>query len=264
MIIEYRAADWDREKLPFLAEELVERQVDVIVAVAEASVNAVRSASSSIPIVMPFSGDPAGSGLVTSLAHPSGNVTGLSLDVTPEIGGKMLQLLKETAPKIRTVTLWWKSRFASYPEQVRHMQASAHRLGVRLNEIKEHSLQEVEAELAAIDRHPPHALVVMADPPTSAARELIAATARKHRMPTMFSQRLYVDAGGLISYGPSLTHNFRRAAVYVAKILKGANPADLPIEQPTKFELVVNLTTAKALGITLPPGILVRADEVIP
>ncbi len=263
LAIEYRSANWAHEFLPDLAAELVAAGVDVIVPVGEGAIRAAKETTGEIPIVMPFSGDPAGTGLVASLARPGGNITGLTLDVTPEIGGKMLQLLKEVAPAAANVTVLFNPKFATYADQLRAMQAAAKELNVKLQTMEERTPEEVEAALTSLSRQRPDALIVMADPPTSAYRQIIAEFATDNRIPMMSSMRLYVDAGGLMSYGPNLPDNFRRAAGYVDKILKGASPAELPVEQPTKFELVVNLKTARALGLTIPRSVLLRAEEVI-
>ena len=264
LLIEYRSANWEPEFLSDLAAELVKLPVDVIIPVGgRPQIGAAMQATRTIPIVMPFSGDPVGAGLVKSLAHPGGNVTGLTFDVTPEVGAKLLQLLKEAAPKIKHVTVLWNPTSTNFVRHVESMKSGAKGLGVTLTSINQHGPKDIEAALAIMRHKRPDALIVMPDPATSSYRQIIAEFATANRIPTMFGFRLYVDAGGLMSYGPNLPDNFRRAATYVDKIFKGAKPADLPIEQPNKFELVINLKTAKALRIKIPPALLLRADEVI-
>ncbi|MEK6663259.1 MAG: ABC transporter substrate-binding protein [Pseudomonadota bacterium] len=263
LVIEYRSANWEPEFLSDLAAELVKLPVDVIIPITSEATRAAMQATRTIPIVMPFSGDPVGAGLVKSLAHPGGNVAGLTLDVTPEVGAKLLQLLKEAAPKIKHVTVLWNPTSTNFVRHVESMKSGAKGLGITLTSINQHGPKDIEAALAIMRHKRPDALIVMPDPATSSYRQIIAEFATANRIPTMFGFRLYVDAGGLMSYGPNLPDNFRRAATYVDKIFKGAKPADLPIEQPTKFELVINLKTAKALRIKIPPALLLRADEVI-
>jgi len=261
VVIEYRSAAWNRELLPDLADELVRLNVSVIVAVPGA-IEAARDATKTIPIVVPAMGDPAATGLVASLARPGGNITGTTASY-PELAGKRVQLLKEAVPKISRVAVIWNPKNEDEPAQWRETQAAARALGVTAQPLEVTDPKHIADAFAAMNRLRPDALIIFASPLTSAYRPLILELAAKKRLPTMFSLRGEVEAGGLMSYAPDARDLFRRAATYVDRILKGAKPGDLPIEQPTKFELIVNLKTAKALGITIPPSVLIRADRVI-
>jgi putative ABC transport system substrate-binding protein len=261
VVIEYRSAAWNRELLPDLADELVRLKVNVIVAVPGA-IEAAREATKTIPIVVPAMGDPAATGLVASLARPGGNITGTSL-AGPEMGAKRLQLLKEAVPKISRVAVLWNPANDGEKAQWRETQAAARALGVTARSLEVTEPKDIEKAFATMNRQRPDALVITTSPLTTAYRPLILDFAAKKRVPTMFDRREDVEAGGLMAYGSDTPDLFRRAATYVDRILKGAKPGDLPIEQPTKFELVVNLKTAKALGITIPPSVLIRADRVI-
>jgi putative ABC transport system substrate-binding protein len=260
--IEYRSAAWNAELLPDLAEELVRLNVDVIVTGGGgATPEAARQATKTTPIVVGASADPVGLGLVASLARPGGNITGTSL-MAPELGSKRLELLKETVPKISRVAVLWHPRGAGRLEW-QQTEAAARRLGVTLQSYEVRNADDVARALEAMTKKRPDAVIMFFDPLTSGYRVIISDFALKHRLPTIFGAREFAAAGGLMSYGPNIPELFRRAAVYVDKILKGAKPRDLPIEQPTKFELIVNLKTAKALGLTIPPSVLIRADEVV-
>ena len=260
--IEWRFSEGRTERLPALAAELVRLKVDVIVASSGPPPFAAKQATRTIPIVMANAPDPVGSGLVASLARPGGNITGLST-LAPEIVGKQLELLKEIVPRVSRVAVLWNPTNQAHPLPLGEAKVAARSLGVQLQILEARGPDEFESAFAAMVRERASALLVLGDGMFFLHRTRIALLATKQRLPTMFSAREHVDAGGLIVYGPSLRDNFRRAAVYVDKILKGAKPADLPVEQPTKFELVINLKTAKGLGLTIPQSVLMRADEVI-
>jgi putative ABC transport system substrate-binding protein len=248
------------ERLPGLAADLVRLKVDVIVAGAGAA-EAAKHATTTIPIVMPVSGDPVRAGLVASLARPGGNITGLT-SLSGELPGKWMELLKETLPRVSRVAVLWDP--ASDPKQVNTSEAAARSLGVRLHMLKVGRADGFEPALTDARNHDVGALIVLGSPFFYVHRTRLVELAAKHRLPTIYAQREFVvGSGGLMSYGTDFHHQFRRAASYVDKILKGAKPGDLPVEQPTKFELVINLKTAKALGVTIPPTVLARADEVI-
>jgi ABC-type uncharacterized transport system substrate-binding protein len=259
--IEYRSAKWNPELFDDLAEDLVRMKVDVIVtAGGEAAPKAAQRASSTIPIVMAASSDPIATGLVASLARPGGNVTGVSLMV-PELGPKRLELLKEAAPKVSRLAVLWNPTFSE--AELRATQAGARKLGIALKPMEVRSAQDLARAFAELERELPDALTMFFDPLSTGYRELVARFAKQHKLPTIFGAKEFAQAGGLVSYAPNIAEGFRRAATYVDKILKGAKPSDLPVEQPTKFELVINLKTAKALGLTIPPSVLGRADQVI-
>ncbi len=261
--IEYRWAEGKLERLPDLAADLARLKVDVIVTATTPGVQAARRATSTIPIVMAAVGDPVGTGLIASLARPGGNITGLSL-LSPELSGKRLELLKEAVHKLSPVAVLWNSASPAMILSFRETQTAAQVLGVSLQSWEvQGDPQDFARAFSMVSKERPHALLVVLDPFTILHRSRIVELAAKHRLPAMYEIRAFVEAGGLMSYGPSVPDMYRRAATYVDKILKGAKPADLPVEQPTKFELVINLKTAKALGLTIPPSVLIRADEVI-
>jgi putative ABC transport system substrate-binding protein len=249
-------------RLPELVADLVQRKVDVIVVVSTLAALAIKRATSTIPIVMAEVADPLGSGLVTSLAHPGGNVTGLSLMVA-ELSAKRLQLLKEAIPRVARVAVLWNPDTPFHPNVIEELKAVAPLLSIELSFVGARTPEGIGPAFSAMTRAHAEALYVLGDGFFFSHRTTLLKLASKARLPTSYSERLFVDEGGLISYGPNRDDMFRRSAGYVDKILKGARPGDLPIEQPTKFELVVNLKTAKALGITIPQSILLRADEVI-
>jgi len=261
--IEYRWADGRFEQFPDLAAELVGLKVDVIVtAVTQASI-AAKKATGAIPIVMVAVSDPVGSGLVASLARPGANVTGTS-SMTAEVVGKQLELLKETLPKIsRVAALWNPANPVFQALQLKETKVAARALGVQLQILEARGPDEIDRAFAAMARERTRALLVLGDPVFTSHRKRIADLAVKHRLPTVSGTREYVEAGGLMAYGPSFHDMYRRAAYYVDRILKGTKPADLPVERPTKFELVINLKTAKQIGLTVPPNMLARADKVI-
>ncbi len=260
--IEYRAAKGKPERLPDLAAELVRLKVDVIVTAATPAAKAAKNATSTIPIVMADPGDPVATGLVASLARPGGNLTGVS-SIAPDLASKRLELLKETVPKISRVAVVWNSAIPPAEVALKELRAAALALGVQLQSVEVQGPNGFENAFAAITKERADALFVFPDPLTFNNRELIVDFAAKSRISAMFGAREFVDVGGLMAYGPSYPDMFQRAGALVGKILKGAKPADLPVEQPTKFELVINLKTAKALGLTIPPSVLIRADQVI-
>jgi len=263
---EYRYAEGVTARLPDFAAELVRLNVDVIVGPGIGAV-AAKKATNTIPIVVTY-GDPVGSGLVASLAHPGGNVTGLS-NLNPELGGKRLELLKETTPGIsRVAVLWGENRInpsgRSQEEiNLEEMKAAAGALAVTLQRLELRSLDDFEPAFSAILGERANALIVFRTALTTRQRTRIVDFAAKSRLPAFYTDGEFVDVGGLMSYGVNVADLWSRAAVYVDKILKGAKPADLPVEQPMKFELVINLKTAKQIGLTIPPNVLARADRVI-
>jgi putative ABC transport system substrate-binding protein len=260
--IEWRWSEGKTDRLPGLAIELVALKPDVIVAAGTQATRALKQATSAIPIVMAVSGHPDKIGLVDSLARPGGNVTGLN-NYGPELGAKKLELLKEIAPRITRVAVLWNPASPVEAFWYREVLASAQALGVEIPSVEARSPDDFPAVLERIVGIRPHALLVSGSPTTFKLRQLIADFALKHRLPSSFEERQFVEAGGLMSYAASFTDLFRRAATYVDRILKGAKPAELPVEQPTKFEFVINLKTAKALGLTISPSLLARADQVI-
>jgi len=264
--IEYRDAEGKDERLPALAAELAALKVDVIVTNGGTlAALAAQRATRTIPIVFVATGDPVSSGLVASLARPGGNATGLSL-LFPELVGKWLELLKQAIPGVSRIAILQQP--GAVPERaqeriVREADVAARSLGVRLQFVWARGPADIDRAFSDITKARASALAVLSTPMLGSQRQRLADLAAKNRLPTVYSFRPYVEAGGLMAYGPSTSDMARRAATYVDKILKGAKPADLPVEQPTKFELVINLKTAKALGLTIPPSLLQRADEVI-
>ena len=250
------------ERLPALAAELVRLPVDVIVAGTAPSPEAAKRATATIPIVMASHTDPVASGLVSSLARPGGNVTGLSA-VGPELGGKQLQLLKETLPGLNRVAVLSNPTITSQALSVREIEAVSRSLKMQLQVLEARGPSAFDGAFAAATRERAGALLVLGGSVFFAHRPRLVELAAQSRLPAMYGVREFPQAGGLMAYGPDIRDNWRRAAWYVDRILKGAKPADLPVEQPTKFELVINLKTAKALGLTIPPAVLARADEVI-
>ena len=258
--IEYRSAKWNVELLDDLAEELVRMKIDIILAAGGgAPLSAAKRATSTIPIVMTGSGDPVAEGLVASLARPGGNVTGRSLMI-PELGSKRLELLKEAVPRVARLAVLWTP---AADLELRATRTAAHKLGLTLKLMEVRNADDLARAFAVLEKERPDALTMLFDALTTGYRGLVGDFAKKHKLPTVFGAREFVEAGGLMSYAPDIAENFRRAATYVDKILKGAKAGDLPIEQPTKFELVINLKTAKALGLTIPQSLLQRADQVI-
>jgi putative ABC transport system substrate-binding protein len=262
IVLESRWAEGKLDRLPGLAAELVSQKVDAITTWSTPAALAARSATTTIPIIFGGVGDPVRIGLVASLAHPGGNATGLSL-LAEELSGKRLQLLRETVPRATRVAMLWNSTNPSMVSRAQEAQAAAGILGITLQSLGVYDLTTFDNAFATLARVRPDALLTLVDPFTNQHRKRIVDFAAAQHLPAMYETREFVDAGGLISYGPSLTTLQRRAAAYLDKVLKGTKPADLPVEQPTRFELVINMKTAKALGITIPRSILVRADHVI-
>ncbi len=264
IVIDYRSAEGRLDRLPDLAAELIRLKVDIIVAEGTQGVAATKNATETIPIVMiAGSADPVGLGFIASLARPGGNVTGLSYSVGPEIAGKGLDLLHEIVPKVRRVAILSNPANPAQPLFIRELKVAARSFDVQLQLLEARGPNEFDGAFAAMAKERVGALLVVADSMFIFHRARLAHLAARSRLPVAYGIRADVEAGGLMSYGPSLRDLWRHAATYVDKILKGANPADLPVEQPTKFELVINLKTAKALGLTIPPSLLARADEVI-
>jgi putative tryptophan/tyrosine transport system substrate-binding protein len=261
--LEVRWAEGNLEMLPVLAAELVQLKVDVIVAANSPAVVAARQATRTIPIVMPLSSDPVGDGLVASLAHPGGNITGLSV-MSPELGEKRIQLLKELFPKVaRAMDVLWNPDYVGMRARFEQAREAAPVVGLTVRSVEVRDTRELNAALDAIIREHPEALLVLVDPLTLSQRARIVDFAAEQRLPAIYESSDFVDVGGLMSYGANGRDQFRRAASYVDKILRGAKPGDLPIEQPTTFELVINMRAAKALGIKFPESILLRADRVV-
>jgi putative ABC transport system substrate-binding protein len=263
LIIEYRWAEGKVERLPDLAGDLVRRKVDVIVAPAGSAALAAKNATRTIPIVMIFPSDPVATGLVASLSRPGGNITGTTFTPGGEIYGKQLQILRETVPHASRVAILWNPAEAGSTLQVKEVEAAARSLGIRLQRVEARGPEEFDGAFVAMARERAEALLVARDSTFLVHPARLAELAVKARLPTMYSFRESVEAGGLMAYSVNMTDFIGRAAVYVDKILKGAKPADLPVEQPTKFELVINLKAAKALGITVPQSLLLRADDVL-
>jgi putative ABC transport system substrate-binding protein len=260
--IEYRYAEGKADRLPTLAAELVGLNVDVIVTSATPSVLAAKKATSTIPVVFVSVTDPVASGLVASLARPGGNITGLTI-LAPELSGKRLELLKEAVPNVTRVAFLWNPANPAQAPQWREAQAAAQALGLRLQSLEVRSSNDFDSAFEAALRERARALIASPEPLISTHLKRIVEFVAKNRLPAMYAGPEVVDAGGLMSYAPDYTAQYRRAAAYVDKILKGTKPADLPVEQPTKFELVINLKAAKQIGLTIPPNVLARADRVI-
>ena len=264
-MIEYRDAEGKLERLPALAAELVALKVDVIVAANTVAALAAKQATRTLPIVFASVGDPVTSGLVTSLARPGGNVTGLSV-LAPELVGKCLELLKQAVPGVsRVAVLWQPGGLGERTEKdmLKAAEVAARALGVRLQFVEARGPADFDRAFSDMTRARAGALTVLPSTMFFNERRRLVDLAAKNRLPAVYTSREFVDAGGLMAYGPNLADLFRRAATYVDKILKGAKPADLPVEQPTKFELVINLKAAKALGLEVPPLLIAQADELI-
>jgi putative ABC transport system substrate-binding protein len=262
LTFERRYAENRLDRLPELAAELVRLKVDVIVALGTLAPLAAKRATMTIPIVMANAGDPLGSGLVTSLARPDGNVTGMSL-MAPDLGAKRLELLKEVLPGISRAGILWNAANPYSALVFKETENAAPIFGIQLQSIEVRSPNDIDTNLPAAMQQHIGALITVEDPLTFSHRKQIADFAANNQLPTINGLREYVHVGGLMSYGANLADLYRRAAGYVEKLLKGAKPADLPVQQPTKFDLVINLKTAKALGLEIPPTLLARADEVI-
>lgn len=262
LTIQWRFADGTYERLPGLAAELVRSNVDVIVAGTTLSVQAARQATTTLPIVMVAVPDPVGEGFATSLSRPGGNITGLSNIVT-EVSAKHLELLRAAVPKLSRVAVLINPLNPSDSLILEQISGAAYSLGVKVSAVEANSAKQIEAGFDTMARARAEALVVAADAHFDVQREQIAKLALRSRLPTIFSNREATEAGGLMSYGQDLSEHYRRAATYVHKILKGAKPGDLPVEQPTVLELVINRKTAKALGIAVSQELLLRADKII-
>ena len=262
IVVERRFADNKAERRSEFAAELVRLKVDVIVTTSDGAIVAVREQTQTIPIVMANSTDPVGTGFVASLAHPGGNVTGLTL-ISPELSAKRLELLKEAVPGLSRVAIIWNPVVRGAVLEYKETESAAHSLRLQLQSVEVSRADDFDGAFSALTTGGAQALIVVGSAFTFTNQGRIATLAQKHRLPSMYGQREFADAGGLIAYGSNLADNWRRTATFVDKILKGAKPGDLPVEQPTKIELVINLKTAKALGLTLPPSLLRRANEVI-
>jgi putative ABC transport system substrate-binding protein len=262
-LLELRYGQAKAERFPELARELVGLKVDVIVTASDVVIAAVKRETQTIPIVMAVSSDPVGTGFVASLARPGGNMTGLSM-ISPELSGKRLELLREVVPGLSRVVFLWNPDVRGGVLDYNQTEATASALQLQLQSVEVSRSEDLDRALSAIAKERAQALMVPAPNPVGfASRGQIAAFAQKNKLPSMYGQQEYVDDGGLMSYGPSIRDMHRRAATYVDKILKGTKPADLPVERPTKFELVINLKTAKQIGLTIPPNVLARADRII-
>ena len=262
IVVEPWSADGKLDRLSELAEDLVSLKVDIIVTQGTPAAQAAKKATSTIPIVMATSGDPVGSGLVASLARPGGNVTGLSILAT-DVEGKRLEILKEIAPKISRVVYLANPAIVAEMISLKNLQSVEASLGVTVHPVEIRGSEEFEGAFAAMTKQRADAAMVSSNSSYIPHRQKIVALAAKHRLPVAYGWRDFPEAGGLMSYEVSLPDLFRRAAVYVDKILKGTKPADLPVEQPMKFEFIINLKVAKQIGLTIPPNVLARADKVI-
>jgi len=262
IVIEWRFLEDKGDRLPALAVELTRLKVDVLVAFGPASTQAAKEATNTIPIVMAQVNDPIGAGFVASLARPGGNITGLSV-MAPELSGKRLELLKEIVPKLSRVAVFGTSTLPGNAQSVKETELAAKTLGLQLQYLGVEDPKDLDTAFRNAVSWRAHAIIFLQSPVFGSRRKALVELAVKNRLPAIYPHSEYMDAGGLMFYGPSISDLFRRAATYVDKILKGAKPADLPVEQPTKFELVVNLKTAKALGLTIPPSVLLQADRVI-
>src|SRR5262245_19354430 len=262
IVIEYRWAEGKFDRLPELAAELVHLKVDVIISAGPPNTRAAKEATKTIPIVMTQEIEPVGSGVVASLARPGGNITGLS-NFAPEISGKRLELLKEAVPKLFRVGVVGTSTTPGNTQQLREVELAAEMFAVRLQYLDVLDVKDIEPAFQGASKKRADAILLLQSLVLNSRRKQIVDLAIKSRLPVIYQAPEWVEDGGLMSYGVSLSDLWRRAATYVDKILKGAKPADLPVEQPTKFELVINLKTAKQIGVTIPPNVLVRADKVI-
>jgi putative ABC transport system substrate-binding protein len=262
IVIEWRSAEEKLDRLPALAAELVRLKVDIIVTSGPIPTRAAKEATPTTPIVMAFDNDPIGNGFVASLARPGGNITGLST-LAPEISGKQLELLKETVPKLSRVAVFGTSTMPGHAQVLKEVELAAGALKVKLQNLDVLDPKDIETAFRAASKGRAEAVLVLASAVFASQRTQIADLAIKSRLPAIYSNSFYVDAGGLMTYGVSFTDLDRRAATYVDKILKGRTPADLPVEQPMKFEFIINLIAAKQIGLTIPPNVLVRADKVI-
>src|SRR3990172_3079781 len=262
IVIEWRFADGKLDRLPALVAELVRLKVDIIVTVGTTVTRAAKEATSTIPIIMTQDPDPVGSGFVASLARPGGNITGLST-LRPEISGKQLEILKEVVPRLSRVAVLGRSTSAASAQASKEIELAAGALKVKLQYLDVQNPKDIETAFRAASKGRAEAVLVRGSPIVSSHRTQVADLAVKSGLPAIYADSLFVNAGGLMTYSTSITDLDRRAAMYVDKILKGRKPADLPVEQPMKFEFIVNLKAAKQIGLTIPPNVLVRADKVI-
>jgi putative ABC transport system substrate-binding protein len=263
IVIELRFAEGKTERLPALVAELINIKVDIIVATSSATTKIAKDATKTIPIVMATSADALGEGFVVNLARPGGNVTGMTFFAGPEIAGKQLELLKTAIPTAARIAVLTNPTSGAHPAFILESRIAARAFGVQLQVSEARSPDQLDAGFAAMAAGRAAALLVASDSLFYGLRRRIVDLAATNRLPALYSQKEFVDAGGLISYGANLPDMYRRAAAHVDKILKGTKPGDIPVEQPTKFELVINLKTARALGLTIPSSLLLRADEVI-
>ena len=262
LLIELRSGEGKLELLPVVTSELVQLKVDVIVSGGNASNRAAKNATGTIPIVMTQDDDPVANGLVASLAHPGGNVTGFS-NVATDIIGKRLELLNEAVPKLSRVTVFVVEVQQRNPALMKEIEGIAQAVGLRIQILTLREAKDIEHAFQSSSKNNADGIVAEANPVLLSQRTMVADFAVKRRIPVIYNREEYIEAGGLMVYAASITDLSRRAAKYVDKILKGARPGDLPVEQPTKFELVINLKTAKQIGLTIPPNVLARADKVI-
>jgi putative ABC transport system substrate-binding protein len=262
LIVEWRYADEKLEKLNELATELVRLKLDVLVSAAPTVTRPLRAATKTIPIVMAFDDDPVGNGFIASLAQPGGNITGLS-NLAPEISGKQLELLREIVPKLARVAVLGTSTRPGNAQSLKEIELAAGAFGVKVQYIDVQDSKEIEAAFRGARKGRAAAVLVFGGPVFNSRRKQLADLAVRNRLAAIYPRQEFVEEGGLMMYGPNVTDLFRRAATYVDKILKGAKPADLPVEQPKKFEFIINLKAAKQIGLAMPPNVLARADKVI-
>ena len=262
-VFEFRYTEGKTERAPQLAQELVALSPDIlVVTLGEPGIRALKEATTTIPIVMLVSNDPVGTGLVASLARPGGNITGMSI-LGPGTAGKRLELLRETVPRVTRVAVLWNAAYPGKELEWKETQVAAKTLGVTLQSVEVKGPADFDAAFRTIARVRPDALITFSEPLTLRYQRSIVDFAAKNRLPTIFETREFADAGGLMTYGASLSDLYRRSATHVNRILRGSRPADVPVEQPTKFELVINLKTSRALALTIPRSVLLRADQVI-
>jgi putative ABC transport system substrate-binding protein len=262
IVVEWRYAEGKLDRLPALAAELVRLRVDVIVASAPPPTRSAKQATATIPIVMSYDDDPVGNGFVASLARPGRNITGLAT-LAPELSGKQLELLREIVPKLSRVAVIGNATRPGSPQALREVNLAGDAVGVQLQYLEIQAPKDIEIAFRAASQEHAEGVLVLTTPVLISRRKQVAELAVKDRLPTIYGRPEYVEDGGLLSYATSFTDLSRRAAIYVDKILKGAKPAELPVEQPTKFELIINLKAAKQIGLTIPPSVLARADKII-
>jgi putative ABC transport system substrate-binding protein len=262
IVVEWRYAEGKLDRLPALAAELVRLKVDVIVASAPPPTRSAKQATATIPIVMSYDDDPVGNGFVASLARPGRNITGLAT-LAPELSGKQLELLREIVPKLSRVAVIGNATRPGSPQALKEVNLAGDAVGVQLQYLEIQAPKDIEIAFRAASQEHAEGVLVLTTPVLISRRKQVAELAVKDRLPTIYGRPEYVEDGGLLSYATSFTDLSRRAAIYVDKILKGAKPAELPVEQPTKFELIINLKAAKQIGLTIPPSVLARADKII-